>query len=127
MGKRSDISAAKVAIMVTLREEGFTEREIASRLKCSRSSVHKCVARYDETGEFVARKRPERPRSTSARTDSMIYRYARLDPTITSREISSKLPQSVKVSPRTIRRRLTVDFRLKSYKATKKPLLSKKN
>lgn len=127
MGKRSDISVAKVAQMVALRNEGFTEREIASRIKCSRSSVHKCLTRYQETGEFVARKRPQRQRITSVRTDSMIHRYAKMDPTITSTEISSMLSPDLKVSPRTIRRRLLIDFSLKSCKAAKKPLLSDKN
>lgn len=127
MGKRSDISAVIVAQMVTLRREGYTEREIARRLKCSPSSVHKCVVRFEMTGKFVARKRPTRSRTTSVRTDCMIHRCARLDPTITSKDILANLPPNVKCSSRTIRRRLANDFCLKSYKAARKPLLSQKN
>ena len=127
MGKRRDIPAARVAQMIVLREEGLTEREIAHRLNFSRSSVHKCIARYEETGEFVARKRGQRPRVSGVSTDSMIRDLVKKDPAISSKDILSNLPPDTAISPRTIRRRLLKDFHLRSYRAAKKPLLSEKN
>ena len=51
MGKKSDISAAKVDQMIVLRkQELLTERDTAARLNVSQSSLHKCIACHAETG-----------------------------------------------------------------------------
>ena len=127
MGKKCDISAVKVGQMIVLRDEKLTERAIAARLNVSRSSVHKCIARCDATGKYSARIRPTRPRVTSKQTDSMIHRLAKANPTISVSAIASELPPDNLPSTRTINRRLTNDFKLKSYRAACKPLLTAKN
>ena len=113
--------------MIVLREQGLTERAIAARLSVSQTSVHKCIARYAATGQYSARKRSTRPRVTTKQTDSMILRLAKSTPTITAAAIASQLPPDNSPSIRTIQRRLSKDFKLKSYRSARKPLLSAKN
>ena len=62
---------------------------------------------------------------TSERSDNLIKRLVKCKPTISSSEIRAQLP--VTVSVRTLRRRLSSEMGLKSYKSASKPLLSKKN
>lgn len=125
MGKSRDVHPTKVAQMHALREEGLTQAAIGQRVGVSQSVVQRCLTRFNETGSYSARKRPSRKRVTCTRTDNLIRRFAVADPTASSSFIASHLPLSV--SSRTIRRRLQVDFQLRSYRPACKPRLSKKN
>ena len=125
MGRNKDTSPTVVAQMKVLREDGYTQTEIAQRLHVSQSVVQRCLHRLELTGSFCARKRAIKKRVTSRRTDLMIRRIVKLDPTASSSFISSQLPSPV--STRTIRRRLHLDFKLKSYKPACTPRLSLKN
>lgn len=127
MGKKADISTVKVGQMIVLRDQGLTERAIAAKLSVSQASVHKCIARHAATGQYSAKKRSKRPRVTTKQTDSMIHRLAKSTPTITAAAIASQLPPDNPPSIRTIQRRLSKDFKLKSYRPACKPLLSAKN
>ena len=113
MGKISDVPPTKVAQMVALKNVGLTQRAIAVQVGVSQASVSKCLARHAKIGTFTAKKRPSRARVTSARTDTAIHRLARCNPHITSSAIAGSLPENGKLSARTIRRRLSVDFGLK--------------
>ena len=125
MGKKADIPPTKVAQMAILREEGLTQVAIGERLGVSQSVVQRCLARYAETGSYAARPRPSRKRVTSHRTDKMMKRIVVSDPTASSSFVASELPSQV--SSRTVRRRLQLDFNLRSYRPAAKPNLSKKN
>ena len=125
MGRKKDLSPTKVAQFVTLRDAGLSQRERAQHCGICQSVVQRCLARYTETGSFKARKRPSRARVTSERSHNLIKRLVKCKPTISSSEIRAELP--VTVSVRTLRRRLSSEMGLKSYKSASKPLLSKKN
>ena len=125
MDRKKDISPTKVALFVALRDTGLSQREIAQHCGICQSVVQRCLARYTETGSFKARKRPSRTRMTSERSDNLIKRLVKCKPTTSSSEIRVQLP--VTVSVRTLRRRLSSEMGLKSYKSASKPLLSKKN
>ena len=127
MGRNRDTPPTTVAQFVALKREGLSQRAIARRFEVSQSVVQRCLARYGATGSFNARKRPNRNRVTSVRTDMMIRRLVKKNPTVSSTEIRSALPTTDVVSTRTIRRRLSNEMGLKSYKAAAKPLLSPKN
>ncbi len=81
MGRKSDISTTQVAQICALRQAGFTERQIASQLSISPSSVHKCFVRTIKTGTYQARKRPPRHRVTDTRTDRVMRRIVTANPT----------------------------------------------
>jgi hypothetical protein len=127
MGRKRDIPPTTVAQICALRGYGLTERNIASELGISHSSVHKCLVRCKENETFSARKRPARKRVTSIQTDRAIRRIAIASPTASATYIASQLPPADRSSVHTSRRRLQKDFNLKAYRPAYKPLLSSKN
>lgn len=127
MGRKRQISPTRVAQMVILRKEGFKLHDIATRFGVSHTTVIRSISRFDSTGSFCARKRSGRKRVTSSQTDRLMRRAVVKDPTISSTDLANKLPADVKVSSRTIRRRLQCDFALRSYRPARVPKLSKKN
>ena len=122
MGRKKDISPTKVAQIVVLHEQGWTQRAIASKFNISQVTVQQRLKIYEKTGEFKAKKR-----KTTTVTDRLIHRKVRSNPTISSSHLVSQLPTNVKISARTIRRRLQNDFNLSAYRPALKPKLSKKN
>ena len=126
--KLTDFSETKAAQAVVLREQGLSQSAIAARFGVNQSTIHRCLMRHQKTGSFKnARCRGGRNRVTAPRTDNLIRRMAVADPTISSSCISARLPEGVKASARTIRRRLHDDFHLKAYRPAAKPRLSAKN
>lgn len=127
MGRKKDISPTKVARMVTLREEGYSYRVIAERLNVSKTAVGQCIKRHKASGSYNAKKRTGRRKCTSSTTDRVIHRHAVSDPACSSSFIHSQLPTTSRPSTRTIRRRLVVDYGLRSYHPACVPALSRKN
>ena len=126
MGRGKAISSEKIPQIIVLREEGYTEAAVGQRLNVSQQGVHSCLLGIKK-GPLSSKPRTGRPRVTSAATDRMIHRLCVAKPTISSNEIQSLLPQTVSPSTRTIRRRLQVDFKLRSYRPALKPKLSTAN
>ena len=65
--------------------------------------------------------RSGRPRATTSRTDKLIGRISHANPRLSANEISKEIFIEKKVSDRTVRRRLLVDFKMKACKPAKKP------
>jgi len=126
MGKKKQISSEKVAQAILLKEEGYKQKDIATRLSISQQAVSLCLKRYTSTGQLVAKSRSGRPVKTTETTDRHIHRLALAHPTMSSTEIASRLPIETIVSSRTIRRRLKHKFKLRAYRQALKPLLSKR-
>ncbi|CAK1598920.1 unnamed protein product [Parnassius mnemosyne] len=74
MGKAREISSEGRSAVVTLRNEGKFEREIALQLKLSKTCVHGTITRYRDTGTFQDRPRSGRPRATTSSEDHFIPR-----------------------------------------------------
>jgi len=110
-----------------LHEEGYTTREIASRLKLAQKTVCRSIINFRDTGKYGFNKPTGRPKVTTQRMDNSIVLAAKKSPRKSSKAIQAGLAQDGKVpSQRTIRRRLAF-ANLKSYKPAKKPALSPKN
>ena len=77
MGRTRDTSPTVVSQIVVLRQEGYTQQQLAQRINISRSAVQKCLTRHQSTGSF---------------SDRVIRRLAVKDPTASSSFISSQLP-----------------------------------
>ena len=128
MGKSTDIPATTVAQMVVLRDQGLTQRQIAARLHIkNQSTVQRCLKRHTDTNSFIAKKHGHRPCSTTRAADRHIQHIVAANPYISSVAVRQELGSTISVSARTIRRRLSTELGLKSYKTAAKPKLSAKN
>ena len=99
-------SPKKRVIAITLRNEGYSYRDIAHKLGggVSFSGVRKLCARFQMTGSVENQPGKGRKRTTTPRTDRRIIRLSLNDRKATSNEIKRML--DLKVSNRTVRRRL---------------------
>ena len=96
-------------------------------MNVSKTGVQETIARKISTGSADVKKRSGRLRKTTTRIDHMIKRLATAEPTCLSKFIQSQLPSEVLISGATIRRRLASDLNRRSYRPSKKLLLSSKN
>ena len=58
--------------IVTLRGEGYTERDVAAKFRCSKTVVHNAIVKFSAYGTFHDRKRPGHPRKTTPSEDSSV-------------------------------------------------------
>ena len=123
-GTTASSDRAKIQLLF---EDGNSERHISLRLKIPKSTVHDIIQSIKKNGSCTPKKSPGRPRKTSARTDKRMKRAAVENPSASSAEIRGCLPVDIRVSSRTIRRRLKDIFCLRSFRAASKPKLSVKN
>ena len=108
-----------------LHQEGYSSREIATRLKLVQSTVVRSLKMQQTSGKYEYNKPAGRPSCTSKRLDNSIITAAKRSPRKSSLAIQSGLPLQFR-STSTIRRRL-FNAGLKSFRAAKKPSLSVKN
>ena len=60
MAPRKQTTPRKCAVIVQMYKDGRTERHTAFTLKLAKTAVHKCIARYRETGSGESRNTKER-------------------------------------------------------------------
>ena len=70
----SELNLIQRGQIQVLKEEGYTERQIAIRINVSKTAVHKTLAKLRSTGSHNSLKRSGRPRVTTPQTDRMIRR-----------------------------------------------------
>jgi transposase len=93
---------------IALVHVGFSIREAANSLGFARSSVHRAVLRFRQTGGYTRRPGSGRRRSTSARDNRYITMLSLRNRHMTAVEIRNQLERvrEVNVNERTVRRRL---------------------
>ena len=113
--------------VVVLHEEGYSCNMIALRLKVARCTVQQIVKKHKETSSVEDRKGRGRKRITTCREDRLIVKESLKARKKTSRILANELrnDHNIKVSSRTVRRRLLASG-LKYCRSKKKPLLSAK-
>ena len=52
MGKKRGLSVAESAKIVTLNEEGYSERQISKKLKFSKTAIHSAIVKFQNFGSF---------------------------------------------------------------------------
>ena len=107
--KRLDWSPKKRSIAITLRKEGYSYREIASKMGngVSPAGVLKLCKRFETTGKVTNQTGRGRKKATTTLTDRRIVRLALQNRRSTAVDINRSLENAgVKVSDRTVRRRL---------------------
>ena len=122
MGKKRSLSEAQRAQILILRQPGYTERTISERLAVSKTAAHDAVVKFKNCGSYSDCKRSGRPRKTTRRDDILIKRCVVKSSSCSGKKIRAELGETgSKISRRTISRRLTDEFGLKSWKRAENP------
>lgn len=125
-GKRC--TEAQRQVIQQMNSRGSTVGEIATILNCSRKMVYNAIKHIRTFGSFKNVGQCPRPRKTTRKEDSLIYRASVADPfkssTAIQKDISTKF--GINISSRTVRRRLN-EKNLRGCIVQHKPLVSKKN
>ena len=126
MAKRLDWSPKKRTIAVTLRNEGYSYRQIADKIGhgVTASGIRKLCVRFEESGSINTKHGRGRKKATTSKTDRRISRLALQNRRATSHAINKILSDTgVVMSDRTVRRRL-VAAGLRARIPRKKPFLN---
>src|SRR5690348_6487603 len=70
--KTQEMSMFKKGIVVGLHIAEWSERKIVNKVGVGKTTVHRIITNYEETGSVETKSRPGRPRSTSEREDRSI-------------------------------------------------------
>ena len=93
---------------VVLHEEGYNCKKIAKRMKVARNTIQEIVGKYTETGSVMDRAGRGREKITTTREDRIIKHFILRNRRKTSNATKNDLKNeyNIKVSARTVRRRL---------------------
>ena len=69
MGRKASLSEFQRARIVTLHEEGYSERKIAGMIACSKTAVNTTINNFELYGNYSDKKKSGRPRKTSLHTE----------------------------------------------------------
>ena len=89
--KNVPLSEVQRAQIAALHKEGYSERSISEKMKCSKSAVHNAVVKFKNTGCYSTRKKFGRPRKTTPRDDAIIHKIAVHSPLSSADKIRSVL------------------------------------
>lgn len=105
---RRHLSENEVARAVQMVEDGFTQREVATRLGVSQSVIQRAVERYRETGRYSRRPGQGRPRATTPRQDRYLRTLTARNRFHTAGQLQGAFQDAtgVRVSTQTVRNRL---------------------
>ncbi|XP_056143244.1 uncharacterized protein LOC130118936, partial [Lampris incognitus] len=122
MARKRELSSETRQSILVLRNEGYSMREIAKKLKISYTGVYYSLQRTAQTGSNQSRKRSGRPRCTTEQEDKYIRVSSLRNRRLTGPQLASSLNSTRKtpVSTSTVKRRLR-DSGLQSRVAKKKP------
>lgn len=120
-----DITEVEAAQVVTLLQEGLSQRVVARRLNLSRSAVRRVYARFLETGQYRRRSGSGRHRVTSQRDDRFIVTSALRNRHLSGVDLQRRLREvrGVAISDSTVRRRLR-EQNLRPHKPASGPQLT---
>ena len=125
MDKNVPLSEVQRAQIVALHKEGYSERLISKKMKCSKYAVHNAVVKFQNTGSYSTDKKSGRPRKTTPRVDHVIRKIAVRSPMSSANKIRSALQEKgTEISRRTFSRYLGDDFGLKTHQSARKPRLT---
>lgn len=105
---------------------GMTQRQVSDRFNVSHSVISRLMRRYNETGIVGERPRSGRPKKTTEREDRLLRRLARQQPFTTANRLRSRWNVHVRISRRTVNRRLNCG-RLRARRPIKRPALTQRH
>ena len=125
MGRKASLTEVQRAQIVLLHDEGYSERQIALKMRCSKTAVNNAIRKFEHDGQYSDKKRLERPRKTTSRDDNMMKLTVARSPTSYCKKIQGMLlRKGCEVSISSISRRLSKEFYPKSFKPAQKPKLT---
>ena len=126
--KKANLPEFRRAQIITLREEGYSFRDIAKKVKCGKSTVQELCKKFELTGEVKDKPRTGRPTKSTPRQDRVLVRLSQNSRFSSSKELAQqwRTEQGVNVSASTVRTRL-IKAGLNARRPVKKPLLSDVN
>ena len=120
MGRKKDISSFVRGQVVAYKKEGYSQIDIAKKLKISR-----CAVQNSLKGDGTGRKNCKGSRKTTNRVDRMFKAIVLRDPGTSSARIQQLAADiGIKVSTRTIRSWLQKEFKLPARRSAKKPMVT---
>ncbi|CDQ85386.1 unnamed protein product [Oncorhynchus mykiss] len=108
MARNKELSSETRQSILVLRNEGYSMREIAKKLKISYNAVYYSVHRTAQTGSNQNRNRSGRPRCTTEQEDKYIRVSSLRNRRLTGPQLAASLNSTLKtpVSTSTVKRRL---------------------
>lgn len=125
MTPRHHLSDRQKMSIINDYQSDVPRKTICERYRISKSVLSRLINKFEQENTIARRPGSGRPRKTNFKTDRLIGRASKKDPTLTASQIKNDL-KIENVSNRTIRRRL-VEHGLHGRRPSKKPLISKKN
>jgi len=126
MGKAAVDNGTRERIISLVLHTELSQREIARRIGVSDKCVRTTIKNYRARGSVAEAPRIGRPNALSYYDKKWIFRQARIDPKLSNRALTEMFNSKAvcaPVSTETVRKAL-LEKGLKSYTATRKPLLS---
>jgi IS30 family transposase len=128
MVKAKEICLATRGSITTLKDEGYSSREIGEKLGVPYSTVNYTLKRFKKTKSFYNLPISDRPRATTTEIDKNIINFIEESDQPNANNLVKMLPELniAKISPLTVQRRLNEDG-LMGRAPIKKPLLTLKH
>ena len=125
MGKVSMHNRSKI---ITLYQEGYSERQIAVKAKASKTAVHSILKKIQETGSVEDKKRTGRPRKIKEADVRYLKLQSLRDRFKTSTQLAVDLQRTTgtNISPSCVRK-LLIKEDLPGRVAARKPLFRRGN
>lgn len=127
---RKKLNMEEKARALTLLEQGMPGKHVAEKLSVSRRSIYRLKM---EAAKLPPNTTPQRKsgsggkRKTTPKTDCILKREVKKNPSITAAELKNNYPELLKnVAIRTIQHRLQKDLKLPCRRAARKPLLTER-
>lgn len=95
MGPKPRISLEDRGKIVVLAEEGYSQRQIASRAHCSQRAVSGILEKHRNTGSVKDKRIPGRRRKTTSREDSIMVRKSKANRFKTAPQIKAEMTLSM--------------------------------
>lgn len=126
--KRSEVPIAVRKLVIKLRNENISMKEIGETVELSKATVQTIIKNVKNTGRFESESRSGRPSKLNRRIRRTIIRQVNAQPRLTARSIANELQETVGITvhPETIRRCLRSEG-IHSRIPRKKPLISAVN
>lgn len=125
LGLKTGTNDWKRMQIVLLSTQDFSQKAIATKMKCSRDAVQTTLKWFEATGSYSNRPKSRRKRRTTERLDRHLERMALLDTRLSSKDLSTAMLTQLgdSLTASVVRRRL-IAGNLLERRAWKKPYLT---
>ena len=91
MMKKQETDIVLRTRIITLFEEGYSQREISEKVDCPKSTVGDIIKKYKDTGSIYSKEGRGRKRKTTKREDRLIVNTAKKNRRLSASVLKKKL------------------------------------